>query len=125
MPRSNISQAKCVLVVGATSGIGRALALAIHDLPSKPTVIVSGRRQDRLDELAKSSDRIKAARVDLLAGRESLKAFADEVTATYPDVSISLCLYAIEAHRYYSTGGRADPVFWHPASSRFQATRES
>lgn len=29
MSRANINDAKCVLVVGATAGIGRALALAI------------------------------------------------------------------------------------------------
>lgn len=86
-PRANIQDAKCVLVVGATAGIGRALALAIHDLPSRPTVIVAGRRQERLDELAKRSERIKPARVDLMSGRESLKKFADEMVATYPDVS--------------------------------------
>jgi short-subunit dehydrogenase involved in D-alanine esterification of teichoic acids len=83
-----IEQAKCVLVIGATSGIGRDLALAIHDLPSKPTVIVSGRRQDRLDELTARSDRIKSVKVDLLGGRESLKAWTNEVVAAYPDVSI-------------------------------------
>lgn len=46
-----IEDAKCVLIIGATSGIGRALALAIHDLPTQPTVIVAGRRMERLEEL--------------------------------------------------------------------------
>jgi NADP-dependent 3-hydroxy acid dehydrogenase YdfG len=46
---------KCVLVLGATSGLGRALARSIQALPSKPTVIVTGRRKDRLDELAKEN----------------------------------------------------------------------
>ena len=58
---ANITQAKCILVTGATSGIGRALALAIHDLESKPTVIAVGRRQDRLDELAKRLVEVAAA----------------------------------------------------------------
>ena len=46
------ADAPVVLVTGATAGIGRALARAIRDLPSKPTVIAMGRRQERLDELA-------------------------------------------------------------------------
>lgn len=84
--RANIQDAKCILVVGATAGIGRALALAIHDLPSRPTVIVAGRRQERLDELAKKSERIKTARVDLMSGRDALAKFANELVATYPDL---------------------------------------
>jgi len=82
----SISDCKCVLVIGATSGIGRALALAIHGLPSKPVVIVSGRRQDRLDELASKSDRLKAWRLDVNAGRDELKASVQEVVAKYPDL---------------------------------------
>ncbi|KAH7915912.1 hypothetical protein BJ138DRAFT_1132321 [Hygrophoropsis aurantiaca] len=40
-----------ILVIGSTACLGRALALSILDLPSKPTVIVCGRRKERLDEL--------------------------------------------------------------------------
>ncbi|GJE85776.1 NAD(P)-binding protein [Phanerochaete sordida] len=85
-PRATIRDAKCILVVGATAGIGRALALAIHDLPSRPTVIAAGRRQERLDELAQTGDRVKTARVDLTSGRAALKQFVDEMLATYPDL---------------------------------------
>lgn len=89
MSRANIQEAKCILVVGATAGIGRALALAIHDLPSKPVVVVAGRRQERLDELTKQSERIKSVRVDLTSSRDSLRTFANETIAKYPDVSDS------------------------------------
>ncbi|CAL1695386.1 unnamed protein product [Somion occarium] len=81
-----IIESRCVLVLGATSGIGRSLALALHDLPSKPTVIVGGRRQERLDELAKTSDRIKGVQVDVTAGREALRGFVKDTLATYPDL---------------------------------------
>ncbi|EIM83357.1 NAD-P-binding protein [Stereum hirsutum FP-91666 SS1] len=81
-----IQDSKCVLVVGATAGIGRALALAIHDLPSKPTVIVSGRRQERLDELAKKSDRIHGAKIDIDADRETLVKTVDGVLQKYPEI---------------------------------------
>ncbi|PSR75935.1 hypothetical protein PHLCEN_2v8849 [Hermanssonia centrifuga] len=81
-----MNDAKCVLVVGATAGIGRALALAIHDLPSKPTVIVAGRRQERLDELCPKSERIKGVQVDVTGGKDSLKEFSTHVTTHYPEL---------------------------------------
>ena len=86
---TGIKDAKCVLVIGATAGIGRALALAIHDLDSKPIVIVAGRRQERLDELAAKSDRIKTARVDINTSYDKLKQFVEDVLTKYPDVSRS------------------------------------
>lgn len=61
-----IDDSKCVLVTGAASGIGRALALAIADLPTHPKIIAAGRRQDRLDELAKSN--LTTVQVDLEIG---------------------------------------------------------
>ena len=92
MPSPNIRDAKCVLVLGATAGIGRNLALAIHDLPHKPTIIVSGRRQGRLDELAGSSSRIEGTQLDVTAGRAVLKDFVDTVVAKHPEVSRTICL---------------------------------
>lgn len=89
MPAANINDAKCIFIVGATAGIGRALALAIHDLPSKPTVIVSGRRKERLDELCQKFTRFKAAQVDLAVGRDTLKKYVDELVSTYPQVRSS------------------------------------
>lgn len=83
-----IKDAKCILVIGATAGIGRSLALALHDLESKPTVIVAGRRQERLDELAKLSDRIKTARVDINTPQDQLKQFSDDIISKYPDVCL-------------------------------------
>ncbi|KAH8110647.1 NAD(P)-binding protein [Phellopilus nigrolimitatus] len=86
-----INDSKCVLVVGATSGIGRALALAIHALPTKPTVIATGRRKDRLDELAKNGEedgegRFGVVQVDISAGRDALKGFIDNVLVKYPEL---------------------------------------
>ena len=83
---TGIKDAKCVLVIGATAGIGRALSLAIHKLDSKPTVIVAGRRQDRLDELKKQGERIKTARVDIITTHDKLKQFVDGVLSQHPNV---------------------------------------
>lgn len=50
---------KCVLVTGATSGIGHALAEKIISHGS--FVIAVGRRQDRLDELVERFGKDKVA----------------------------------------------------------------
>ena len=87
----SISDSKCVLVVGSTAGIGRALALAILDLPSKPTVIVCGRRKERLDELVAShgaNGRLKSVTLDVLAERDALRISIQEVVNTYPDACV-------------------------------------
>ncbi|KAG5221549.1 oxidoreductase DltE [Salix suchowensis] len=78
--RSNDSG--CVLVTGVTAGIGRALAYAISDPPSKPRVIAAGRRQDRLDELASKMDTIQ---VNFDTDKETIKMFVDDTIAKYPD----------------------------------------
>lgn len=79
-----IADAKCVLIIGATSGIGRALAQAILALPSKPTVIVAGRRKERLVELANKG--FKTVQFDVTAGRETSKTFTQDITVAYPDL---------------------------------------
>lgn len=85
----SIDDSKCVLVTGATAGIGRALALAIADLPSHPRVVAVGRRQDRLQELANHNlDTIQA---DLDADKHSLKSFVDNVLQKFPDVRTHHC----------------------------------
>ncbi|KLO10127.1 NAD(P)-binding protein [Schizopora paradoxa] len=90
---SGINLSKCVLVIGATSGIGRALALAIHKLPTKPTVIVAGRRQNRLDEIlneakgdAEGAKTLHAIQFDASAKVEDLKKFVAETVAAYPEL---------------------------------------
>ena len=92
-----IADCKTVLVIGATAGIGRALALAIHDLPSKPTVIISGRRTERLDSIVKDSDlngegRLKSVSANIDVDRTSLKQFSETILFQYPDVRLFLML---------------------------------
>lgn len=81
-----IKDAKTILIIGATAGIGRSLAHAIHDLPTEPTVIIAGRRQNRIDEVTQKSGRFGGITVDLLAGREALKKFTEDVIAKWPEV---------------------------------------
>lgn len=87
----SITDSRCILVIGSTAGIGRALALAILDLPSKPTVIVCGRRKERLDELVAShgaAGRLKSITLDVLAERNALKVSIQEIVNAYPDVRV-------------------------------------
>ncbi|EGO03179.1 hypothetical protein SERLA73DRAFT_174621 [Serpula lacrymans var. lacrymans S7.3] len=85
----SIHDCKCVLVVGATSGIGRALALSILALPTKPTVIVSGRRQERLYSLAQQhagENRLKTLNMDVNADPASLKVTVKDIVGQYPNI---------------------------------------
>lgn len=86
-----IADSKVVLVIGATAGIGRALALAIHALPSKPIVIISGRRSDRLESVVKEGDplgegRLKSICANIDVDRTALKQFTESVLSQNPDV---------------------------------------
>jgi short-subunit dehydrogenase involved in D-alanine esterification of teichoic acids len=73
---SSIDDSKHFLVIGGTSRIGGALALAISALPRKPCVMVAGRRKERLEHLKKAGlEMIEVIDTD----GETLKIYADEV----------------------------------------------
>ena len=82
-----IADSKSILVTGATSGIGRAIALGLKDLPSKPQVIATGRRQGRLNELAGKG--LEAIELDVQKSPQELKGDLDAIVARYPDVRFS------------------------------------
>ncbi|KIJ68236.1 hypothetical protein HYDPIDRAFT_173016 [Hydnomerulius pinastri MD-312] len=85
----SINDSKCILIIGSTAGLGRHLALSILDLPSKPTVIVCGRRQERLDELVASQSadgRLKAVRLDVNLDRPALKSAVEDIVKSYPEL---------------------------------------
>jgi len=107
----NISDSKCVLVVGATAGIGRSLALAILNLPSKPTVLVSGRRKDRLDELTKAHDRLEGIQMDIDTDRQTLKKTVDDILAKYPKLDTII----------FSAGIQRELHFWKPETVNLDA----
>jgi len=72
------SETRCVLVIGATSGIGLDLALAIHEAKPSRTVIIAGRRQEKLDEITQKASKfgrqnLHALRLDLTAHRVELQ----------------------------------------------------
>lgn len=72
---------RTVVIPGATSGIGRALAVALHDAGA--TVIAGGRRQALLDELAAEHPGIGTVVVDV-ADPASITAAAADVIERFP-----------------------------------------
>ncbi|KAJ6604371.1 hypothetical protein DFH09DRAFT_1122458 [Mycena vulgaris] len=96
----SIDKAKCVLVIGATSGIGRALVIAISELPSRPTVIAAGRRQNRLKELKDKN--LETLEIDVSADLETLKKTVDSLVAKYPDLDAVILASGIQYHQDFT-----------------------
>lgn len=76
---------KKVLLVGATSGIGRALADRF--IASGSSVIVAGRRLERLNDFVSQHGAAKAFAAQLdLNDTDKLPAFVAKITAEHPDL---------------------------------------
>lgn len=84
-----VFEPKCILITGATSeGIGKALALALLDLPSKPKIVITGRRQEKLDEICRSSERLYGRRLDQTAPRADLQKWTGSLLSEFPDLDM-------------------------------------
>ncbi|AEO69900.1 f18c9466-59c1-4a6e-891b-15973c221a81 [Thermothielavioides terrestris] len=76
---------KHVLLIGATSGIGRALAERLLEENIQVTAV--GRRQERLDELVRKHGADKAHAVAFDINQlDAIPKFAEDVTKQYPDI---------------------------------------
>ncbi|URJ35030.1 SDR family NAD(P)-dependent oxidoreductase [Paenibacillus polymyxa] len=74
-----------IFITGGGSGIGRALAIALHKLGNK--VIISGRRKERLEETIKANPGMSAVELNV-QDPASIKAVAKQLIEEYPDVNV-------------------------------------
>ncbi|KAL4913445.1 hypothetical protein BDW62DRAFT_192605 [Aspergillus aurantiobrunneus] len=96
---------KHFLVIGATSGIGRAMAERLVESGAKVTVV--GRRKDRLDAFVSKYGQDKAQSVVFdISQTDSIPQFAKDVTTKYPDIdSVYLNAGVQRAHDLSQDGG--------------------
>ncbi len=88
-----------ILVTGGTSGIGRALAVALHQAGN--TVIVSGRRENLLQEIRDTYPGLHALQVDM-ADPQALSAFAKQAVKDFPQLNVLINNAGIAKHEDYT-----------------------
>lgn len=74
-----------IFITGGTSGIGRALAVAFHDLGNK--VIIAGRRQALLDEISAAHPGIEGIQLDI-SDAQDIDRVAKTLIAKYPSLNV-------------------------------------
>jgi uncharacterized oxidoreductase len=81
-----------IFIPGSTSGIGLALALALQAKGN--TVIVGGRRQELLDQIAAEHSGLDTVRIDT-TDAASINAAAQQVLETHPGLNILITMAGV------------------------------
>ncbi|MEF2070372.1 SDR family oxidoreductase [Consotaella aegiceratis] len=74
-----------ILITGGTSGIGRALAEAFHDLGNR--VVIAGRRQNLLDDIIAARPGMRGIALDVTEP-SCIDAFATRIREEVPDLNV-------------------------------------
>ncbi|KAK8033875.1 hypothetical protein PG991_003273 [Apiospora marii] len=103
---------KTVLIIGATSGIGAAMAEKLVTEGCK--VIVCGRRQDRIDQFVSKhgSDKAGGIKIDI-TDHGSIDAFVEDVISSYPSLDCVFLNSGIQSATRLSRPLEFDPVKFH------------
>ena len=96
------STGSTIFLPGGTSGIGRGLAERFAARGDR--VIIGGRRQELLDEIAATSDRIEAVRIDI-ADPASIREASAEVQQRFPETDALLLMAGIMRPEDVTSGG--------------------
>jgi uncharacterized oxidoreductase len=90
-----------ILITGGTSGIGRALAEAFHQRGNQ--VIIAGRRQEMLDEIAAANSGMQAMQLDV-EQEHSINAFAALIRERFPKLNVLINNAGISRREDFTTG---------------------
>ncbi|KAA9089077.1 SDR family oxidoreductase [Microbacterium radiodurans] len=94
---------RTVFIPGATSGIGRAFAIALAERGN--TVIVGGRRRERIDAIRRDHPAIDGVVIDT-ADPDSVARAAAEVIRRHPDLDVLVTMAGVmAAEDWRSPGG--------------------
>jgi len=74
-----------ILITGGSSGIGRAIAEALHARGNK--VVIAGRRKEALAETVNANSGIEAMELDV-ASRDSIATASVEIVRKYPSLNV-------------------------------------
>jgi uncharacterized oxidoreductase len=91
-----------VRVTGGGSGIGRALAEALHRLGN--TVVIAGRRRELLQDVAKANPGIQTLSLDQ-GDPADIRRFGTELTDHYPDVNVLVNNAGVQRFENLTTTG--------------------